>query len=53
MTSIYKSMYLSLFNAVTDALKVLKANPQEAEIILKSAQQKCEEIYMEASEDEQ
>ena len=50
--SIYKSMYLSLFNAVTDALKVLGTNPREAEYVLGTAQQKCEEMYMEADEEE-
>ena len=47
---IYKSMYLLLFNAVTDALKILAADPKQAELALKRAQQKCEEMYIEAEE---
>lgn len=36
----YKTMYLSLFNSVTDAIEILK-----------SAQTKCEEIYLQSEND--
>ena len=44
----YKSMYLKLFNSVTDALKLLDENDNifKASHILKQAQLDCEEIYI-------
>lgn len=36
----YKAMYLSLFNSVTDAIEILK-----------TAQIKCEEIYLQSEHD--
>lgn len=47
----YKEMYLMLFNAITDALRALKAqNFGQAAEILKVAQQKAEERYISALE---
>jgi len=44
----YKRLYLSLFNAVTDAVEAIQQGElQRAEKLLISAQQKTEEIYME------
>ena len=44
---VYKKMYLSLFNAVTDALHQLDyLDPVQCRKILMDAQQKCEEIYI-------
>ncbi len=49
----YKKMYLKLFSAITDALeeigqsKVISAEIKNAESILKSAQIKTEEMYIE------
>ena len=47
----YKRMYLVLFHAVTDALSLLPDNHPAAEI-LRSGQQKAEEIYIDEGEDE-
>lgn len=45
---VYEKMYYHLFNAVTDALNALeRKNYGQAEEILKTAQQKSEEIYLE------
>lgn len=45
---VYEKMYYHLFNAVTDALSALeRRNYGQAEGILKTAQQKSEEIYLE------
>ena len=45
----YKAMYLLLFNAVTDALeKMNRQNYGEASALLIAAQQKAEELYMDA-----
>lgn len=41
----YKKMYLRLFNAITDALKLLEEESKAAEI-LKTAQIDCEEMFM-------
>ena len=44
----YKEMYLTLFNAVTDALEAIhKSNIGEATEILCQAQQKTESLYIE------
>lgn len=49
----YKKMYLHLFNAVTDALEAMQAdNFGVAAEILKDAQLACEEIYLDAEDDE-
>ena len=43
----YKRMYLILFNAITDSLKEIELkNSEKAKMILRSAQEKAEEIYM-------
>ena len=42
---IYKSMYLHLFNAVTDALRLLPGESKAA-ALLRRAQSDCEEIYV-------
>ena len=47
----YKSMYLHLFNAVTDAIELIRAGKtDEAEKRLMTAQQNCEDIYIETAE---
>ncbi len=47
----YKEMYLMLFNAVTDALRVLEVgNCDMAADILRAAQQMTEERYISALE---
>ena len=47
----YKEMYLMLFNAITDALRALKAqNFGQAAEVLEVAQQKAEERYISALE---
>lgn len=48
----YKQMYLTLFNAVTDALEVLhkEGNIFQADLILSEAQRKCEELYIESQD---
>lgn len=44
---IYKKLYYTLFNAVTDALHQLDyLDPVQCRKILMDAQQKCEEIYI-------
>ena len=44
----YKEMYSTLFNAITDAIKLFqKCRPMEAVEALKAAQQKTEEMCME------
>lgn len=43
----YQKMYCTLFNAITDALDLIKGNdPSGAEEVLKTAQQKTEELYI-------
>ena len=49
--NIYEKMYLELFNAVTDALKLLEEE-SEASVLLKKAQMECEQIYIEAEDKE-
>ncbi len=45
----YEKLYHLLFNAITDALEKLEQNqPQTAAELLRQAQQKSEEIYIEA-----
>lgn len=47
----YRVLYLHLFNSVTDAIEALEAqNYGAAEAILKQAQQKTKEMYVEAEE---
>ena len=47
----YKKMYTTLFNAVTDALRLMeKGNSAEAIALLKQAQQSTEEQYINAGE---
>ena len=45
---LYKKMYCELFNSVTKALEEIETSPNVAEIILKSAQLNCEQMYIEA-----
>lgn len=43
----YQKMYLSLFNAISDAVdELLKQNYGNATKILKEAQWKCEDMYI-------
>lgn len=46
----YQSMYLHLFNAVTDALEMMGKESDPAEK-LRQAQRECEEIYITDSGD--
>lgn len=47
----YKTMYLHLFNAITDALREIERhNDRNAQEILTAAQQWGEERYVEAGE---
>ena len=47
----YQKMYTTLFNAVTDALRLLeKGNSAGAAALLKQAQQSTEEQYINAGE---
>lgn len=47
----YKEMYYDLFNAITDALEAMRElNFGQAEALLRSAQQRTEERYMETGE---
>ena len=48
MVSLYKKMYLHLFNRVTDAQEALRrGDTEKAEEFLKKAQQETEAMYME------
>lgn len=48
--TIYRTMYLHLFNAVTDALLKLDSGDMPAVADrLKSAQSECEEMYLSSS----
>ena len=48
----FKKLYLYLFNRITDALEALAAGePDRAKEILISAQQQCEEQYLEGEEE--
>ena len=50
----YQKMYCRMFNAATDALEAMgRQNFGTARDILISAQQSCEEIYMESEEAEE
>ena len=45
----YEKMYYTLFNAITDALRLMEENKKtEASIVLATAQCQTEETYMEA-----
>ena len=45
----YEKMYYTLFNAITDALRLMEENKNtEASIVLATAQCQTEEMYMEA-----
>ena len=47
----YRSMYLLLFNAVTDALSMLEEQKTEkAKCLLENAQQACEELFISGGE---
>lgn len=49
----YQKMYCRLFNAVTDALEELeRQNYGQAKERLILAQQECEELYLQETEDE-
>lgn len=48
--TMYKKMYLSLFNAITDALELIDNDSQAAKILI-AAQQKTEEIYISQEDD--
>ena len=51
--AMYKKMYYTLFNAVTDALEAMaQQNYGQARALLIAAQQQSEEIYMDGEEDE-
>ena len=47
----YQEMYETLFNAITDALDTMQKNTPAAKILME-AQQKTEEMYISAAEDE-
>lgn len=47
---IYKSMYLFLFKAVTDALAALPEDVNSARTMLTLAQMKCEKMFIDAEE---
>ena len=50
---LYKTMYLQLFNRVTDALERLeRGDAEDARALLVSAQQEAEAIYIEAEAEE-
>ncbi len=46
----YKKMYLTLFNAITDALEHIDTDSPAAKILI-AAQQKTEEIYISQEDD--
>ena len=48
--AMYKKMYLTLFNAITDALEHIDADSLAAKILI-AAQQKTEEIYISQEDD--
>ena len=48
--TMYKKMYLTLFNAITDALEHIDADSPAAKILI-AAQQKTEEIYISQEDD--
>lgn len=49
---VYQIMYVTLFRAVTLALRMLedRKNTQQVIALLKYAQQECERLYIEAPE---
>ena len=50
----YKKMYLTLFNAVTDATEELaKLNIGNAKSILVAVQAKCEDMFLDCGDDEE
>ena len=50
----YRTMYYTLFNAVTDALNAMEQqNYGQARALLVAAQQQSEEIFMDSDEDEE
>ena len=49
----YRKMYYTLFNAITDALNAMEQqNYGQARALLVAAQQQSEEIFMDSDEDE-
>ena len=48
--TMYNKMYLTLFNAITDALEHIDADSPAAKILI-AAQQKTEEIYISQEDD--
>ncbi len=51
--TMYKKMYLLLFNRVTDALRELeRGNADRARELLMTAQRDCEELYLRGGEDQ-
>ena len=49
----YRKMYYTLFNAITDALEAMEQqNYGQARRLLIAAQQQSEEIFMDSDEDE-
>ena len=49
----YRKMYYTLFNAVTDALEAMEhQNYGQARALLIAAQQQSEEIFMDSDEEE-
>lgn len=52
MENLYKKLYYMMFNGTTDALEELeKQNYGSAKEILRSLQQKAEELYLTESEE--
>ena len=50
----YQKMYIRLFNAVTDALEEMQQqNFGAARALLVQAQQDCEEIYLDAEDEDE
>ena len=50
----YRKMYYTLFNAITDALELMEQGEVEkAKRLLEEAQQASEELYMEGEGDEE
>ena len=48
---LYQKLYLKLFNAVTDAIKLMdELRPDTAKYILIEAQRACEELYVSMEE---
>ena len=49
----YRKMYYTLFNAITDALEAMEQqNYGQTRALLVAAQQQSEEIFMDSDEDE-